>query len=416
MPDIHSNLGPSSAGRWLRCTPSAALAAQLPDTASSYATAGTLAHAIGELKARKYFLEGIGPRKFSAAMKKFKEDPSYDPGMDGATDLYLDTLKELALTFDTPPFVALETRVEYEDIAPGGFGTSDAILIGGDTIIVCDYKNGSGVPVEAEMNPQMMLYAYGALRVYGPIFGDTIQKVRLVIIQPHSGGIKSWETTRAELERWAHEVVAPAAALAAEGKGDYCAGEWCDNYFCPAKAQCRARAEYMLSLTSLKGAEPAGDREPSEMAAYEVAREINPDLPPLLSDDEIGDVLAQAKDLAKWISSLEDYVDKTLLAGKPIKGWKLVAGKTSRSWTYGADAAFEALMADGIPEAMLYERKPVTPPGLEKAVGKQVYQEKVAKQVTINPGKPTRAPVSDPRPEYQQTKAEEAFKAVVEDG
>ena len=415
-PEVHSKLSASSAGRWIKCPPSAALAAQAPETTSDYAEAGRLAHAIGELKARKYFLEGIGPRKFSNALKKFRGDPHYDPAMAWATDLYLDTLKEQALTFQSPPFVALEVRVDYGDIAPGGFGTSDAVLIGGDAIVVADYKNGSGVPVEAEENPQMLLYAYGALRTFGPIFGDTITKVRLVIVQPHAGGVKTWETTRAGLDRWAHEVVAPAAALAAEGKGEFCPGEWCDSHFCPAAATCRARAEHMLSLTSLQGAEPAGDREPSEVAAYEVAREINPDLPPLLSDDEIGDVLAQAKDLAKWISTLEDYVDKALLTGKPIKGWKLVAGKTSRSWTYGADAAFEALMADGIPEAMLYERKPVTPPGLEKAVGKQVYQEKVAKQVTINPGKPTRAPASDPRPEYQQTKAEEAFKAVVEDG
>lgn len=412
-PEIHSILSASSAGRWIKCPPSAMLAAQAPKTTSDYAEAGRLAHAIGELKARKYFLEGIGPRKFSNAMKKFREDPHYDPGMDSATDLYLDTLKEQALTFDSPPFVALEVKVDYGDIAPGGFGTSDAVLIGGDTIVVADYKNGAGVPVEAEENPQMLLYAYGALRTFGPIYGDTIQKVRLCIIQPNSGGVKIWETTRSELDRWAHEVVAPAAALAAEGKGDFCPGEWCDSHFCPAAATCRARAQHLLSLTELEGAEPAGGRQPSEVAAHEVARTINPDLPPLLTDDEVGEVLLRAKGLAKWIKKLEEYADKALLAGKPIPGWKLVAGKTSREWTGGIDAAFAKLQAAGIPEAMLYERKPVTPPGLEKAVGKQVYAEKVAAVVTVNPGKPTRVEATDKRPEW--TPAEAAFKVVTSD-
>ena len=102
-PEIHSILGASSAGRWIPCPPSAKLADEAPKTTSDYAEAGRVAHAIGELKARKYFLEGIGPRKFSGMLKKLQNDPHYDPDMDSATDLYLDTLKEMALTFDRPP-------------------------------------------------------------------------------------------------------------------------------------------------------------------------------------------------------------------------------------------------------------------------------------------------------------------------
>ena len=54
-PEKHALLGASSAERWLMCPPSARLGEQFPDTASEYAAAGTLAHAIAELKARKYF-------------------------------------------------------------------------------------------------------------------------------------------------------------------------------------------------------------------------------------------------------------------------------------------------------------------------------------------------------------------------
>ena len=412
-PETHAVLSASSAARWLACPPSAMLAAQAEKTTSEYAEAGRLAHAIGELKARKYFLEGIGPRKFAGAMKKLKEDPHYDPAMDSATDLYLDTLKEQAITFESTPFVALEVRVDYGDVAPGGYGTSDAVLIGGDTIVVCDYKNGSGVPVDAEWNEQMMLYAYGALRTFGPIFGDTIEKARLVIIQPHAGGVKTWETTRADLETWAHEVVAPAAALAAEGKGDFCAGDWCDSHFCPVRATCRARVAYLLEAGKHQGAEPAGNRQPSEVAAYEVAREINPDLPPLLSDEEVGQVLTRAKELSKWIKSLEEYVNKALLAGKPIPGWKLVLGRSSREWTGGPDAAFAKLQEAGIPEAVLYKREPLSPAAVEKAVGKEAYRETVEALVTINPGKPTPVEASDKRPEW--TPAEAVFQPIPDD-
>ena len=85
-PETHALLSASSAGRWLHCPPSALLAAQEPQTTSDYAEAGRVAHAIGELKARKYFLEGIGPRVFSKRLKAIQADPHYDPGMDDATD------------------------------------------------------------------------------------------------------------------------------------------------------------------------------------------------------------------------------------------------------------------------------------------------------------------------------------------
>ena len=134
----------------------------------------------------------MSTRTYNARLKKLREDPHYDKGMDAATDAYLDYLKELAMSFGgVQPFVALETRVGYSDYAPEGFGTADCIIIGGGRLCVVDYKNGSGVPVEAENNSQMMLYALGALKFYGPIFGSSIQDIHLTIVQPNAGGIKA---------------------------------------------------------------------------------------------------------------------------------------------------------------------------------------------------------------------------------
>lgn len=264
-PEKHALLGASSAERWLMCPPSARLGEQFPDTASEYAAAGTLAHAIAELKARKYFVEPMSNRAFNARLKKLKEDPHYDKGMDAATDTYLEHLKALAMSYGSvQPFVALETRVDFGDCVPEGFGTTDCIIIGAGRMCVADYKNGAGVLVEAEANPQMMLYALGALKVYAPIYGDTIREVHLSIVQPNAGGVREWDTTVEALREWGEKVVKPAAALAWEGKGDFAPGEWCR--FCRARARCSARAARMLELEPMKNAIPEGDSyDPEDM-------------------------------------------------------------------------------------------------------------------------------------------------------
>ena len=383
-PEKHALLGPSSSHRWLHCPPSARLGAQFPDTASSYAAAGTLAHAIAELKARKYFIEPMSPRAYNARMKKLREDPSYDKSMDAATDSYLEHLKYLAMSFGRiQPFVALETRVDISDWAPEGSGTADGILIGNGRICVVDYKNGSGVPVDAEENSQMMLYALGALKRYAPVYGDTIQSVHLSIVQPNAGGIKEWDTTTEALRTWGENVVKPAAALAWEGKGTFSAGEWCR--FCPARARCSARAARMLELESTKGAVPeGGSNAPGDV---------------VLTDAQVGDVLTRALELDAWVKDLKDYALTAALRGRQIPGWKAVEGRGSREWT-DLDAAIKTLQERGVAEAMLYERRPVTPPALEKVLGKESFAATAWDLIIKKPGKPTLVPESDGRKPY----------------
>ena len=374
MPDKHALLGASSAHRWLHCPPSARLCEQFPDAQSEYAAAGTLAHSIAELKARKYFIEPMSARTFNSRLKKLKESPYYDKGMDAATDMYLEHLKTLALSFSSPPFVTLENRVDYSHLVPDGFGTADCIMIGDGRICVVDYKNGSGVSVEADNNPQMMLYGLGALHTYSAVYGESIRNVHLSIVQPNAGGIKTWETSVTELNRWGTEYAAPRALLAWEGKGEYAAGEWCR--FCAAKAQCRARAEQYLALEQEK-------REPA-----------------LLTFSEIGDILSRAQSLASWVKQLEEFALHMALEGNSISGWKAVEGRGSREWIDGTDAAFEKLVARGVPNALLWEQKPVTVAALEKSLGKKAFAEFSKDLVLTKPGKPTLVPESDKRPAY----------------
>lgn len=394
MPDMHALLGASSSHMWLHCPPSARLCEPFPDTQSEYAAAGTLAHSIAELKARNYFIEHMPTRTFNARLKKLKESPHYDKGMDAATDMYLEHLKSLALSFSSPPFVTIENRVDYSHIVPEGFGTADCIMIGEGRICVVDYKNGSGVSVEADNNPQIMLYGLGALHTYSAVYGDSIRNVHLSIVQPNAGGVKEWGTTVAELEDWGTQYVRPLANLAWEGKGDFASGDWCR--FCRVKAQCTARAKKMLELYPLKGAEP--ESAPKTEGAQ------------LLTDAEIGDILTRAQGLQDWVKSLQDYALSAALDGREIKGWKAVEGRGSRDWAGGTDQAFKLLAERGIDDALLWERKPVTVAGLEKALGKKTFEELAGDIVCRIAGKPTLKPESDKRPPYNSAAA--AFEAV----
>lgn len=96
-PEAHALLSASASHRWMHCPPSARLEEQFPEATSEYAEAGRVAHSIAELKARKHFVEPMPARTFNARLKKWKEDPNYDKGMDSSTDTYLDYLKELAM-------------------------------------------------------------------------------------------------------------------------------------------------------------------------------------------------------------------------------------------------------------------------------------------------------------------------------
>lgn len=387
-PEQHAVLSASGAHRWLNCPPSARLAEKFPDRTSSYAEAGRVAHAIAELKARKYFLEPMGARTYNAQLKKLQADPFFDKSMGENTDTYLEVLKETALGFEKAPFVALETRVNFSDYVPEGFGTADCIMIGAGVIVIIDYKNGAGVPVEAEENPQMKLYALGALQVFAPIYGDSIQRAVLKIVQPNAGGTKTWETTVKALKDWAAATVMPVAHMAYEGQGEFNAGDWCR--FCPAKAQCSARAQQMLELEPMVGAKPLLSVAPGETSK---------NAPALLSDAEVGDVLRRAQTLAAWVEDLKEYALSAALAGREITGFKAVEGRGTREWN-DQDAAFQALQQRGVAEALLWERKPCSVAGLEKALGKKMFAEAAEGLVVKKPGKPTLVPDSDKRHAY----------------
>lgn len=375
----HALLSASSAHRWLRCTPSARIEETLPDRRTSYSAAGTLGHEMAELKLRKHFIEPIGPQKFAAQMRKFRNQEHYTPELEKIVDEFVEYCQSVEMLFSSRPYVLIETRVDYSHVAPEGFGTADFIAVGDDLMVVADLKTGQGKPVPIQGNEQMRLYALGALRAVAGIF--PVRRVRMAIVQPKVyDEPQEDEITIEELQQWAAEI-APIAQRAYRGEGEFVVGDHCT--FCRARETCRARIEQFFG-----------------------AAELMPHKPPIIGWEEVGEVLKKAEGIVSWYNDLKELALSHILDGGEVPGWKAVEGRGSRAYA-DLDKAFAVLTAAGIDEAILYERRPLTPAQLEKALGKKQYRELLEDpgHVVKEPGKPTLAPIEDKRPAYSKAAA-----------
>lgn len=394
----HALLSASSAARWMACTASPRFEAQFHEITSEYAEEGRLAHSFCELKVLKKFTNSINTRTYNSRLNKLKKEPLYADEMDRTSDLYIEHLTEKAMGYDSPPLVNAEVRVDFSEYVPDGFGTCDCIMIGGDMLDITDYKHGKGVPVSAEGNPQMRLYALGALKKYEPFYGGMIQRVRMTIDQPRIQSEPVSETiTVDELKAWG-KTIKPIAQTAYSGFGEFKPGDHCR--FCRGKAQCRARADANTALEDFKDCllPTAKNIEQAQQNPAENA-------PAMLTNAEIGELLVRGQHLVQWYKDLEEYALSALLNGEEIAGWKAVAGRSNRTFN-DQEAALAAVIAAGYDESLVYERKPKTLTGLEELMGKKEFAEKIGQYVVKPIGKPTLAPMSDKREPYSTAAAD----------
>ncbi|HEO2154587.1 TPA: DUF2800 domain-containing protein [Enterococcus faecalis] len=372
MPNKHALLSASSAYRWLACPPSALLSAKYEDTSSSYAQEGTAAHALAEYKVLK-------------ALGRKADDPTenldyFNEEMDEATDAYAGYVLEQvaeAKKATTDPIVLVEQRVDFSTYVPDGFGTADALIIADDKLSITDLKYGRGVLVEADHNPQLMCYALGAYEMFSALYD--IETVSMTIFQPRRDNVSVFEMKASDLLDWAENTLKPKAELAAEGKGDFTAGEHCR--FCKAKADCRARAEANLAL-----------------ARYDFA------LPPTLTDADIEAILPLLDELTSWAEDIKAYALTRAVAGKEWHGYKLVAGRSNRKYV-NEDAVAKKVSDAGFNP---YEEKLLGITAMTKLLGKNRFEELLSSLIEKPQGKPTLVPESDKRPAMNSAK--EDFK------
>lgn len=378
----HALLSPSSAHRWLNCPLAPRLEATLPEKPSEYAREGTIAHSVCEISAKLHFKK-VKKTEYNKVIKKLKADPQWDDEMLRTAEGYVEHLEKNAMRFTHEPYVAFEVRVDISDYVPDAFGKCDCVMFGENTLIITDYKHGKGVPVKAEENPQLMLYALGALKLYRPLFGNAIEKVEIDIDQPRLNTYESWTIETGKLLEWG-EAIKLKAQAAFMGFGEYHSGDWCR--FCRANGICKAQAEQQTS-------------------AFEDFAGAVGNSSAILTPEEMGAVLEKGKFLAEWYKTIQDKALELLLGGSKIPGYKVVEGRSTRAWT-DQDKALEKLQASGIERAVIYDSVPKTLAQLEKLLGTAKFAELVGEFVCKPQGKPTLALESDSRKEFSSAAAD----------
>lgn len=371
MPGTHAILSASSSSRWLACPPSARINAELPETTSVYAEEGTQAHALAE-KTLKDYLAG-GPAEVQSDNEEMKE----------AVQRYVDVCIEkinAAKAASPDAVVHVEFRLDFSTYVPDGFGTGDMVIVSDKSLEICDLKYGKGVPVSAEGNTQMRLYALGAVDEFGMLYAfDT---VHMTIIQPRLDSVSTDTLSAGKLIDWGRSIN-PIAKLAYDGEGDFQAGDHCR--FCKFRPRCKALAAYMAEKTALRKKQT-------------------------LTDLETVSILQAAKDIKRWLTDLEDYALGKALDGYDWPGMKLVEGRSKRVIT-DPDAAAATLIDKGFDADAVYKpRELQTLTALEKLVGKKSLAEALGGLLEKPDGKPTLVELSDKRPPLDITaKAADAF-------
>ncbi len=375
----HAVLSASGSHRWLNCLPSARLELEFENNESNAAAEGTAAHALCEHKLKK-----------ALHMRSKRPVSSYNTDeMEEHSDAYVEFVMEqfeLAKQSCTDPLILIEQRLDFSCYVPQGFGTGDCIIIGDKKLHIIDFKYGMGVLVDAVENPQMKLYALGALEIYDSLYD--IEEVSMTIFQPRRENISTWTIPVNELKDWAENELRPKTKKAYEGEGDYLPGEWCT--FCRAAVKCRARAEEKLKLAQMEFK-----------------------LPPLLTDSEIEEVLSKLSDLTKWANEIIAYAtDAAVNHGKEWHGFKVVEGRSVRKYK-DEEAVAEVAKANGYKD--IYRQSLITLTEMQKLMGKSKFQEILGGLIHKPPGKPTLVPLSDKRTVMNISNVKNEFNEITEE-
>lgn len=356
MPEKHAKiLQPSSAARWLHCTPSALINANAPHEDTVYTKEGTDAHSVCEYLLRKATGEDVSDPRDNLEF--------YDETMEICAESYRDYCMEKLLEAGKDAHMYIEQQLDLTRWVPESFGTADCLIISDRTLTLIDYKYGQGVLVNADHNEQLMTYAAGAVDAFGELYDfDTVE---MSIFQPRRASVDSFSMTKDELLSWAEKELAPKALMAFEGKGDFHCGSWCK--FCAISAECRERAKEMVK-----------DYKDPET----------------LSPDEISEILPKLDEITSWVNDLKEYALNAALSGTKYQGYKLVAGRSKRSYS-DEEEVVKTVREKGYDP---YDTSIKSVAQMEKLLGKKLFNNLVGKYVVKTEGAPTLVPESDKRP------------------
>lgn len=380
MPDEHALLSASSAHRWMTCTPSARLEQNIgTEECSVYAEEGTAAHALAEITLSHLYLKTTND-EFDEQLKQWHANSSFEKYYNQEFAEYVQShvlyVKELTDALTVPYQIFFEVRVNFSNFVPQGFGTADVLIVTDETLYVVDLKFGKGVPVSAKNNPQLRLYALGALNLF-----PNTQNIQMIINQPRIDNRDTECISKQELLQWARDVVIPAADEAVKGEGTLHPTESACR-FCKMRTTCKAHSDMLL-----------GEAQREFLIADTRDKFIQ------LSTDDISKILSIAAELTNWLNEVKSFALGQAIAGVKIPGYKLVESRSKRIIT-DESAVYDILQKEGFTDEELLEPnrlKSLT--ALEKLVGKTALSELCADYILKQTGALTLAPEEDRRPE-----------------
>ena len=357
----HAKLSASGSSRWLNCTGSVKAESTLPNTTSSFAMEGTTAHALADLCLNDTQLT---PEQFiGESVEGYAVDDEMAENI-AAYIAYVRSFKGIHF---------YEVRVNFSEWIPDGFGTSDAIVIDekAKTVHVIDLKYGKGVPVDAENNSQGMLYALGVLSEYSFIYD--LDHVVIHIYQPRIKNYSSWSISATELLKWAEWAKQKAEQALQDDAPRTPSDKACQ--WCKAKATCKALLDHTHKII---------------MHDFDELDNIKPDT---LTDKELKVILDNAKLIKSWLDAVESHIFDMLNRGQSFDGYKLVEGRSTRSWQDEKQATI--VLESKLDKDVLYTKKLISPAQAEKLLktDKTILLDLISK----GEGKPTLVPSCDKR-------------------
>ena len=363
----HATLSASGSHRWIACPGSIRLEASYDEQRSSpFAEEGTVAHALAELALK------AGEEATDVATEHHTTE------MVRAVQEYLDYVHaHETITTKT----AVEVRVDFSHIAPGGFGTADVVIYDGDQIHVIDFKFGKGIKVGAERNSQLMLYALGALNFEG---SEGFTEITMHIVQPRIYHFDSWSCSREELGAFGKLAMVRAKEALSDNAPFHPGDIQCR--WCRAQGDCKALSEYVKRALVCDFEDLDADK---------------------LSDAAKAEVLSSKTLIASFLKNVEDTVMGRLLEGGEFEGWYLTAGRGMRKWKDDAEKDLDFWLG----EAAYQKPKLVTITEAQKLLSR----EQVDGLTYKTEGKPTLAKVGSGKPPLDLSDAAADFEVILDD-
>lgn len=374
----HAILSPSSASRWLACTPSALLESKMPRTSNAAADEGTLAHHLSEILLIQY-LRKIGfagyvdyPSK-AKELEEIQKHKFYCEGMLKYCYQYRDFVIEAlntAIAEDENAEIFLEVKVDLTSFVPEGFGTSDVAIVSSKRIHIIDLKYGRNVPVAAENNKQMMVYARGIIEKFEFVYEPPV--TFMSIFQPRCDNTSTWDILTDDLIQWAEDILKPRAFIASTGAGEFVVGDHCG--FCKAKGKCKAHAEEQLELAKYEFREPP-------------LSDSNDDFAVFLSASEIADIVLKTKKFEKWLKAVNEYALHAAVFDKILfPGLKVVRSSGKRMYKSAQEVEFKLLASMFKPDVIFKPKEIWGITEMEKRLGADKFEEYLADLIISSKG------------------------------